>query len=186
MTQEILNDSFGNLNDKARVIRVYNNFPVTYGFCVEEMKRRSKMNFFLQRLLGKVAKFIWIENQRRSKFIQKHADNIPVQVRYLREKTTINMIIYTSYLIYIESSLFIHKEYIQSGKNPQKKTLIKKVFGFLSAFLDNLDLERIASKIKQDMTFKTTHMDNLDAFLSPLLQEIKEHFTRTNLEDLLH
>ena len=89
-------------------------------------------------------------------------------------------------MIYIESSLFIHKEYIQSGKNPQKKTLIKKVFGFLSAFLDNLDLERIASKIKQDMTFKTTHMDNLDAFLSPLLQEIKEHFTRTNLEDLLH
>jgi hypothetical protein len=80
LTREILTDSEAYLNEKTRIIRVFNNFPNNFPFFVEEMQQRSKMNFFLEHLLQKVSEIVSAENRRRMKFIEQHAQNIPVQV----------------------------------------------------------------------------------------------------------
>jgi hypothetical protein len=80
LTKDILNDSLKFLTQKTRVIRVFNTFPKNFNYFVEEMNRRSKMNFFLENILQKINQIIKGENQRRMLFIQKHAENIPAQV----------------------------------------------------------------------------------------------------------
>ena len=81
LTQNILEDSLSHLNEKARVVRVFNTFPDNFRVFVQEMKVRARMNFFLEHLLEKISDMIHTENKRRMHFIQNHADNIPVQVR---------------------------------------------------------------------------------------------------------
>ena len=80
LTQDILIDSVEYLEEKSRVIRVFNSFPQNFEIFVEEMNQRSKMNYFLENLLQKISQIILFENKRRMKFVQKHAENIPVQV----------------------------------------------------------------------------------------------------------
>lgn len=81
LTREILRDSLKYVHGKARVIRVFNSFPSNFPVFVDEMKRRSELNYFLEHLLRKVSSLISLENKKREKFIQKYAEHIPAQVK---------------------------------------------------------------------------------------------------------
>lgn len=84
LTRDIMTESLNYLNEKSRVIRVFNSFPDNFEIFVKEMNERSKINYFLENLLKKISQIIFFENKRRMKFVQTHADNIPVQVKYLK------------------------------------------------------------------------------------------------------
>lgn len=81
MTRDILLDSLEYVRGKTRVVSVFNRFPANFPIFVHEMKRRSELNYFLEQLLRKINSIISCENQKRMKFVQTHAEHIPVQVR---------------------------------------------------------------------------------------------------------
>lgn len=79
-TRDILQAALRFVSEKSRVVRVFNAFPGNFGLFVDEMKRRSELSFFLEHLLRKVSQIISSENQRRTRFVQRHADSVPAQV----------------------------------------------------------------------------------------------------------